>query len=607
MRHCIVMVAVLAVSSARAATTHVDDDNCPGPGSGSEGDPYCSIQTAIDDAVDTDEIVVAPGTYFETINFLGKAIWLHSSDGPEVTIIDAEQTGRVVTCNSGEGPDTTFDGFTITGGDAYAGGGMYNGGSSPTVIDCAFVGNTAEDDGGGMSGGGTVINCTFSGNTATRGGGMIAYDDTTVINCTFTGNSATSYYGGMYGAPVVINCVFWGNTGEVVDCGDCIQPQSFGIAGCSDPDCEAMVCAEPGLSFCCIFFWSQACASAALDLCSCSFGEASYSNIEGGFPGPGNINADPLFADADGRLSPGSPCIDAGDNTAVPEGITTDLDGNLRFVDDPGLCDLGQTDGVSPVVEIGAFEFQGVSPLVDCNGNGEPDTCDIADGVSLDCNANVVPDDCDLADGTSTDQNGNEVPDECEDCNSNGILDDMDIADGTSQDCNGNGSPDECDMDDGTSLDCNTNDVPDECDIADGTSTDLNGNGVPDECDPDCNGNGIPDDWETDCNTNSVPDECDINEGTSFDCNDNEIPDECDIAVGTSLDADGNGIPDECECVFADINGDGEVGVQDFLLLLSAWGGVCSSCYWCPPDLDSDCDIDIQDFLLLLAYWGPCP
>ncbi len=93
MNKLICAVTVLAVSTAQAAIIHVDVANCPGPGSGSVRDPYCSIQTAIDNAVDTDEIVVAPGTYFEAINILGKAIMLHSSDGPEVTTIDAQQQG----------------------------------------------------------------------------------------------------------------------------------------------------------------------------------------------------------------------------------------------------------------------------------------------------------------------------------------------------------------------------------------------------------------------------------------------------------------------------------------------------------------------------------
>ncbi len=112
----VVAAILLAVSTAETATIHVDAANCPGPGDGSVGDPYCSIQTAIDNAVGTDEIVVAPGTYFETINFLGKAIWLHSSDGPDVTTIDAQQTGVVVLCVNGEGPDTALDGFAASGG-----------------------------------------------------------------------------------------------------------------------------------------------------------------------------------------------------------------------------------------------------------------------------------------------------------------------------------------------------------------------------------------------------------------------------------------------------------------------------------------------------------
>ena len=181
----------------------VDDDNCPGPGSGTQADPFCSIQTAIDASVFSAEIVVEPGTYYGSINFLGKMINLRSSGGPEVTIIDATGFGQVsvVTCNSGEGPGTVLDGFTITGGTALSGGGMFNDGSSPTVIDCMFSGNFAAELGGGMHNDNgsnpTVTNCVFTGNTADSfGGGMANISSTpTVINCTFSGNFGCLRFG----------------------------------------------------------------------------------------------------------------------------------------------------------------------------------------------------------------------------------------------------------------------------------------------------------------------------------------------------------------------------------------------------------------------------
>jgi hypothetical protein len=104
----------------------------------------------------------------------------------------------------------------------------------------------------------------------------------------------------------------------------------------------------------------------------------SFSDVQGGLPpgtidGGGNIDADPLFVDPDGvddvpgtedddlRLSAGSPGVDAGDNTAVPIGITTDLDGNARFVDDldsPDCPQPGADCGTPPIVDMGAYEFQ---------------------------------------------------------------------------------------------------------------------------------------------------------------------------------------------------------------------------------------------------------
>ncbi|GMU81131.1 MAG: hypothetical protein AMXMBFR47_10020 [Planctomycetota bacterium] len=60
---------------------------------------YPTIQAALDAAANTgDEIIVAPGMYNEAINFLGKAVYLHSSDGAAVTTIDAQGNGSVVVC-----------------------------------------------------------------------------------------------------------------------------------------------------------------------------------------------------------------------------------------------------------------------------------------------------------------------------------------------------------------------------------------------------------------------------------------------------------------------------------------------------------------------------
>ena len=53
---------------------------------------------------------------------------------------------------------------------------------------------------------------------------------------------------------------------------------------------------------------------------------------------------------------------------------------------------------------------------------------------------------------------------------------------------------------------------------------------------------------------------------------------------------------------FGDTDGDGEVGILDFLGLLAAWGTD-------DPDYDivPDGNVGIEDFLALLAAWGPCP
>ena len=121
--------------------------------------PKATIQAAIGVAMNDDLIIVAPGTYRELINFLGKSITLRSSDGPEVTIINGDTNnngtgnGTVVSCVNNETALTVLDGFTITRGAALFGAGMSNGDASPTVTNCTFRSNAGRA-GGGMNNGG---------------------------------------------------------------------------------------------------------------------------------------------------------------------------------------------------------------------------------------------------------------------------------------------------------------------------------------------------------------------------------------------------------------------------------------------------------------------
>src|SRR5688500_10727587 len=77
-----------------------------------------TIQSAISMATNGDEIRVAPGTYIENLNFLGKAIRVTSEQGPQVTTIDGNQSGSVVVFTSGEGPLAVLSGFTVRNGKA---------------------------------------------------------------------------------------------------------------------------------------------------------------------------------------------------------------------------------------------------------------------------------------------------------------------------------------------------------------------------------------------------------------------------------------------------------------------------------------------------------
>ena len=101
-----------------------------------------TIQAAIDRAINGQTVLVAPGTYNETLDFRGKAITVMSEQGAAQTIIDARSAGSVVSFRSGETRAAVLRGFTIRGGlSTHSGGGVYIASSSPTIRDNVITGN----------------------------------------------------------------------------------------------------------------------------------------------------------------------------------------------------------------------------------------------------------------------------------------------------------------------------------------------------------------------------------------------------------------------------------------------------------------------------------
>src|SRR5216683_2355821 len=130
-----------------------------------------TIQAGINAAKTGDTVLVAPGTYIENINFMGKAITVKSSGGRNVTIIDGNAAAPVAAFITNEGSHSVLSGFTLQNGVgtfpfAYQGGGVSKN-------------NTAGDGGGvGVSFGSPILSGnTITQNSAQFGGGVAFVGD----------------------------------------------------------------------------------------------------------------------------------------------------------------------------------------------------------------------------------------------------------------------------------------------------------------------------------------------------------------------------------------------------------------------------------------------
>ncbi len=187
---------------------------------------HATIQGCIDASANGDSCSVSPGTYNEAIDFLGKAIVVRSTGGPDITTIDAVGLGAsVVTFANGEVTTSVLQGFTITGGVGTTssgfkfGGGLYISGASPTINSCIITANTATGAVGGgvysVGGSAELTDCTISNNSANSAGGMLAFGGgPTLIDCDFINNNNGGYKNDN-ASSTLINCTFTGNTASI--------------------------------------------------------------------------------------------------------------------------------------------------------------------------------------------------------------------------------------------------------------------------------------------------------------------------------------------------------------------------------------------------------
>jgi parallel beta-helix repeat protein len=169
---------------------------------------YPSIQAAIDAAVAGDVVLVSPGTYPESIDFLGKAIEVRSQAGPARTTIDGGgQALWVVRMTTGESRASRLEGFTITGGlgalesSGPQGGGIRLHNASPTLEKLRVTGNSGVYGGGIRVAGGAPLlaDVVLDGNQALLGGGLYAeMSQLAILGIELRSNQVNIYGGGMW-------------------------------------------------------------------------------------------------------------------------------------------------------------------------------------------------------------------------------------------------------------------------------------------------------------------------------------------------------------------------------------------------------------------------
>ncbi len=210
-----ILVTVIGAPMADGATLNVPHS-------------YSTIKKALFHAKRGDHILIAPGHYFEFNLVLPPGVTLTGTgERPDQVVIDAEQRGRIMLCESLTETaiiqNITFTNGTATGTNGYdqSGGAILLSNSSMRLFNCHFIDNSADGHGGAIRCSHAtpqIINCRFEGNTALDGGGGAidcSYDSSPLLqSCFFQMNEAS--WGGALScrgnsSPIIYNTIFFKN------------------------------------------------------------------------------------------------------------------------------------------------------------------------------------------------------------------------------------------------------------------------------------------------------------------------------------------------------------------------------------------------------------
>jgi predicted outer membrane repeat protein len=305
---------VFEYRSSRGSRIRYVDTNATGLNIGTSwGNAYTDIQEAIDAISETDfmEVWVAAGTFTskdwyvvemaENIHLYGgfsgteknrdERNWVNNP-----TIIDGQYycKGVEATCHS------TLDGFVVANAKNT---GIFIERASPVIRHC-------------------IIRDTWGSGVSISYWSKTPFSSPVISNCLFTGNRTIDQGGGIKchskAAPIISSCTFVGNQASA---GGAIYKSSVNAVVDS-----------------CVI-WNNSSGIEGTDVA------VSYSCVQGGCSGVGNISSDPMLSPETFRPLPSSPCIDAG-NPQFTDGYAKDLSVTARL--ENSRIDMGAYEEETP-------------------------------------------------------------------------------------------------------------------------------------------------------------------------------------------------------------------------------------------------------------------